>query len=285
MTTGVFNRMIAAFGITAVALCGIDVGAAAQAAHGQNQQEAEKPPPPEGETQPQATKKAAQDQKKQDQRQRQAQKQHDQDRQQRQDLTRQHQQALMGRQAQRLDQYRKHLGEQQRVAQQQSAQLQRQHREAQYRYQQLYIANLRQQQLRIQSHGGYDYGRDLYLFQAANYRYSRGGRYYETNQFGIDLLRRGVNAGYEQGRLAGLADQQDRWPFNYRNSYAYQDANYGYGGFYVDRPDYNNYFREGFRRGYEDGYYDRSQYGTYANGRASILDALLGAILSFEPIR
>jgi hypothetical protein len=269
MTAGVVNRALVAIGIAAVASCGVSVPAGAQPQQGHTHQDKD---------QQEAQKRAQQDQVK-------AQKRQDLDRQQRQDLTRQYQQALMDRQAQRLDQYRKHLDQQQRVAQQQSGQLQRQHRDAQYRYQQLYIAHLRQQQLRIQSQGGYDYGRDLYVFQAADYRYSRGGRYYETNQVGIDLLRRGVNAGYEQGRLAGLADQQDRWPFSYRNSYAYQDANYGYGGFYVDRPDYNNYFREGFRRGYEDGFYDRSQYGTSADGRTSILDAILGAILVVEAMR
>ena len=31
----------------------------------------------------------------------------------------------------------------------------------------------------------------------------------------------------------------------------YRDANYGYSGYYVDRSDYNHYFREGFRRGYQ----------------------------------
>jgi hypothetical protein len=266
MTAGVVNRTLVAIGIAAVACCGFNAPAGAQPQQGQIQQAKE---------QQKATKLAQQDEHE-------AQKQQDQDRLQRQHLTQQNQQALMDRQAQRLDQYSKHLDQRQRAAQQQSAELQRQHREAQYRHQQLYIADLSQQQVRIQSHGGYDYGRDLYLFQAPIYRYSRGGRYYETNQFGVDLLRRAVNAGYEQGRLAGLADQQDRWPFNYRRSYGYQDANYGYGGFYVDRLDYNTYFREGFRRGYEDGYYDRSQYGTYANGRTSILAAVLGAILVVE---
>jgi hypothetical protein len=269
MTAGVVNRALVAIGIAAVASCGLSVPAGAQPQQGHTQQDKD---------QQKAQKRAQQGQAK-------AQKQQDQARQQRQHLTQQNQQALMDRQELRLDQYRKHLDQQQHAAQQQSAELQRQHREAQYRYQQLYIADLSQQQVRIQSHGGYDYARDLYLFQAPVYRYSRGGRYYETNQSGVDLLRRAVHAGYEQGRFAGLADQQDRWPFNYRNSYGYQDANYGYGGFYVDRLDYNNYFREGFRRGYEDGYYDRSQYGTSANGRTSILAAVLGAILTVEATR
>jgi len=277
MTTGVLNQMVVAIGITAVALCGVNVSISAQPQQGQPQQGDQPGKEQKGKEQQQAKKQAQQAQ--------QAQRQQEQDGAQRQRLTRQNQQALMDRQAQRVDQYRKHLDQQQRVAQKQSAQLQRQHREAQYRYQQLYVADLSQQQVRIQGHAGYDYGRDLYLYQAPSYRYSHGGRYYETNQYGVDLLRQAVNYGYEQGRLSGLADQQDRWAFNYRNSYPYQDANFGYGGFYVDRFDYNNYFREGFRRGYEDGYYDRYQYGGYSDGRTSILAAVLGSILVFEAIR
>ena len=73
--------------------------------------------------------------------------------------------------------------------------------------------------------------------------------------------------------------------FNYEDSYAYQDANYGYTGFYVDRDDYNAYFREGFRRGYEDGYNGRYRYGRYASGKGTILGAVLATILNFEAIR
>jgi hypothetical protein len=138
--------------------------------------------------------------------------------------------------------------------------------------------------LRIQGQRDYDYGRDPYFYTAPSYRYYRGGRYYQTNQYGVDLLREAVNYGYEQGRFAGIADREDRWAYNYRTSYAYQDADYGYGGFYVDRDDYNYYFRQGFRRGYEDGYYGRHHYGTYSNGRTSILGAVLGGILIFEAI-
>lgn len=90
---------------------------------------------------------------------------------------------------------------------------------------------------------------------------------------------------YDQGRRAGLADRQDRWDSNYEDSYAYQDANYGYSGFYVDRDEYNNYFREGFCRGYEDGHDAGSRYGSYSNGKGTILDAILAAILNFQAIR
>ena len=44
---------------------------------------------------------------------------------------------------------------------------------------------------------------------------SRGGRYYETNQYGMDRLQQAVNDGYERGRFAIIADRQDRWAYNY----------------------------------------------------------------------
>jgi len=195
------------------------------------------------------------------------------------------QQQLVYQQQQRLAQYRDHLGEQQRLAPQQSAQLQRQHRTAQYGFQQQYLAHMRQQQLQVQGREVYVYGRDPYFTTPPSYRYSRGGRYYETNQYGVDLLRQAVQYGYDEGLRAGMADRQDRWTFNYQDSYAYQDANYGYGGFYVEREDYNVYFREGFRRGYDDGYHSRSQYGAYVGGRGTVLGAVLATILNFESIR
>jgi hypothetical protein len=54
MTAGVLNRVISAFGITAVALCGPDVPAAAQARDAQNQQQEKTLPPQEKEEQQQA---------------------------------------------------------------------------------------------------------------------------------------------------------------------------------------------------------------------------------------
>ncbi|HUZ04606.1 MAG TPA: hypothetical protein VMU62_04560 [Acidobacteriaceae bacterium] len=128
----------------------------------------------------------------------------------------------------------------------------------------------------------HDYNSDPYFYTADNYRYRRGGRYYATNQYGANLLRKAVNNGYQQGVLAGRADRQDRWRNNYRGSYAYQDANYGYGGYYVSQANYNYYFRQGFRRGYEDGYNSRYQYGRYSGGSHTILGAVLGSILNME---
>ena len=155
---------------------------------------------------------------------------------------------------------------------------------AQYRFQQQYLARLRQQQLRIRNDRNHNYNRDPYFYTASNYRYNRGGSYYETNEYGANLLRQALNNGYQEGYHAGRADQQDRWGSNYEDSFAYQDANYGYSGYYVERDDYNHYFREGFRRGYEDGYGSRSQYGRYSSGRYSLLGTILSQILGLQPL-
>lgn len=86
--------------------------------------------------------------------------------------------------------------------------------------------------------------------------------------------------GYEEGFRAGLADREDGWSFSYQDSYGYQDATFGYTGYYVDLSEYRFYFREGFRRGYEDGYHSRYQYGSYSGGSYSILGAVLEAIIN-----
>jgi hypothetical protein len=120
---------------------------------------------------------------------------------------------------------------------------------------------------------------DPYFYTALNYRYNRSGIYYETNQYGANLLRQAINYGYAEGFQAGQADRSDGW----RSSY--QDANYGYVGYYVDQDSYNYYFREGFRRGYDDGYRGRYRYGSYDNGTYRILDGILGGILILRAIR
>jgi hypothetical protein len=155
---------------------------------------------------------------------------------------------------------------------------------AQYRYQQRYLARLREQQRRIQEARYYNYNSDPFFYTAPSYRYYRSGRYYEINRYGADLLRQAVNNGYEEGFRAGQADREDGWRNSYRDAYAYQDANYGYTGYYVDQSEYNYYFREGFRRGYEDGYNSRYQYGSYSNGKYAILGAVLSGILNLTSL-
>jgi hypothetical protein len=200
-------------------------------------------------------------------------------------LSQQQQRERIDEHRQRLAQYREHMDQQQRLSQQRSELLRNQRCLAQYRFQQQYLQRLRQQQLRIQRTRNYNYYRDPYFYTPSSYRYSRGGRYYETNQYGANLLRQAVNYGYEEGFRAGQADRQDRWASNYEDSYAYQDANYGYSGYYVERDDYNHYFREGFRRGYEDGYDRRSQYGSYSRGKYAILGTVLSSILNLESLQ
>jgi hypothetical protein len=98
------------------------------------------------------------------------------------------------------------------------------------------------------------------------------------------MLRQAVRYGYEQGVRAGLADREDRWRFNYQDSYAYQDATFGYGGYDVGLSDYRYYFREGYRRGYEDAFYGRSRYGSYSTGGGgiNILANVLQQILNLQ---
>ena len=138
--------------------------------------------------------------------------------------------------------------------------------------------DLRDQERRFREER-HDYNNDPYFYTAPIYRYNRGGAYYEINQYGADLLRQAVNYGYQEGFRAGGADREDNWRPDYRDSYAYQDATYGYNGYYVDPEDYRYYFREGFRRGYEDGYNDQYQYGYYSNGSYGVLGNVLSLIL------
>jgi hypothetical protein len=142
---------------------------------------------------------------------------------------------------------------------------------------------MRRQQLALQD--SYDYDNDPYFYTAPTYRYTRGGPYYDLNEYGARVLRQAVNNGYAEGYRAGQADRQDRWASDYRNSYGYQDANDGYSGYYVNQPEYNYYFREGFNRGYQDGYDSRTQYGSYSNGSGSILGSVLAQILNLQAMR
>jgi len=142
---------------------------------------------------------------------------------------------------------------------------------------------MNQQRLGLQR--SHDYGSDPYFYTAASYRYSRGGSYYETNEYGANALRQAINYGYAEGYSAGQADREDRWASDYRSSYAYQDANYGYDGYYVSESDYGYYFREGFNRGYQDGYNSRMQYGQYSNGSRGILGTILVQILDLRSMR
>ena len=175
-------------------------------------------------------------------------------------VTQQEQQARIQKQEQQLAVYRKNIALREELAERDAQILRQQKRMQHLKFQEQYEDRLRAQRAQL-SQARYNYYNDPYYYTAPNLRYRRDGRYYQTNQYGIKKLEQALQAGYNEGYRAGRADRQDRWRYDYRSAFAYQDANYGYDGRYIAQDEYNHYFREGFQRGYDDGYYDRQQYG------------------------
>lgn len=124
-----------------------------------------------------------------------------------------------------------------------------------------------------------------YYVRPAHYRYFHGGTWYSTSNYGADVLRRAVDWGYREGMRAGRADRYDGWAPDYRDSIAWRQGGFGYGGRYVSRADYAYYFRQGFQRGYDDGYFGRMQYGRYVDNDAVIAEAVIGTILGLQLLR
>lgn len=182
-----------------------------------------------------------------------------------------------------LTQYRQHLEQRQPVYQQNWAQLQQEKRNSQLAYQRQYAAQIQQQRRRYANTR--NFRNDRFFRTPFDRRYSFGGTYYETNRYGVSMLQQAIEYGYSEGYRAGVADRMDRWRSDYERSVVYQDAIYGYNGYYVPQDSYSYYFREGFRRGYEDGFNGRFQYGRRIHGRFSILGGVLAGILTFEMLR
>lgn len=190
---------------------------------------------------------------------------------------------LIREQQKRVAIYRQGWTQQEIAARQYAAQLQQNRRAAAYTYQQAYLARLQQQQNALRNN--YNYNNDPYFYTAPSYSYIRDGSTFQVNQMGADQLRQAINSGYSEGFRAGQADQQDRYTSGYQNSYAYQNANFGYSGYAGDQDSYNHYFRQGFTKGYDDGYNSRSQFGTVANGKPTVLGAVLSTILNLQNLR
>jgi hypothetical protein len=199
------------------------------------------------------------------------------------DVSQAEQQRRIAEEQQRQRDYQAHLDAQIRAAEAQQAQLQAQHHAAELAQQQRYLEALRRQQ--EQARAQRDVAREAYIAAPMTYRYRLNGAYRETNQYGADILRQAVNNGYGQGYQHGQADRSDGLRSDYRRSFAYKDANYGYTGMYIPQSDYNYYFRQGFQRGYQDGYANASRYGSYSNGSGSILGNILNSILGLTTIR
>lgn len=124
---------------------------------------------------------------------------------------------------------------------------------------------------------------------AGRYRVHRNGAYYNTDNRGADLLRQAVNEGYRQGFSAGRADRDGNRRGGWSNSNVYRSGMTGYQT-YVDRGQYQYYFRQGFQRGYQDGsnseyqegYNGSYQYGAYENGSLNILGTILNEVLNIK---
>lgn len=183
----------------------------------------------------------------------------------------------------RYDGYQRNADQYRRQAMQRNnanryASLQQQQRNRQYRYQQDYWQRQRNW------HSGWNNRRfdRNYIFAPVIYRYSRGGRWYDVNQYAADTLQEAIRLGYQEGARAGDADRYDGYRGGYRDNFVYQDADFGFDGYYVGLADYQYYFREGFRRGYEDAYGRRYRYGRASNGEYIIAAAALGLILDLQ---
>jgi hypothetical protein len=193
------------------------------------------------------------------------------------------QRRLIESQQRQAEAYRHSQADRERVAEQYSRTLRDQRRTSQYRYQNDYIRRVRDHHHRYSTRR-WDYYNDPFFYTPVSYRYYFSGYHYDTNRYGADLLRDAVRRGYEEGYWAGRADRMDGWRPDYRSSYAYSDASYGYYGYYVPYDAYRYYFRQGFRRGYDDGYYGAYRYGTYRRGTPSILPAILATILVLDAL-
>ena len=147
------------------------------------------------------------------------------------------------------------------------------------------MERLRQQQIFLQNDRHPDYDRDPYFYTAPIYRYQRGGRYYETNQYGADLLRQAINYGYQEGFHSGAADRQDGWRSNYRGSYAYQDANYGYTAITLSKTTTTTTSARDSVEAIKTATTAGIGMASIRNGSYSMLDAILSQVLGFQPIR
>jgi len=117
--------------------------------------------------------------------------------------------------------------------------------------------------------------------QREYYRVYRNGGYYQTDHRGAELLSQAVNEGYRQGYQNGLRDRRYSIYTGYQSATMYRSGIFGYQS-YVDRGQYQYYFRQGFERGYQDGFNSQRQYGYYSGGKWSILANVLSSILDIR---
>ncbi len=113
------------------------------------------------------------------------------------------------------------------------------------------------------------------------YRIYRNGSFYQTDYRGAELLRQAVNEGYRQGYRQGARDRRYSILTGYQSATMYRSGIFGYQS-YVDRGQYQYYFRQGFERGYWDGFNSQTRYGYYSGGKWSILGDVLRSVLDIR---
>ncbi len=125
---------------------------------------------------------------------------------------------------------------------------------------------------------GYSYGYNQSYGNntSRRYRVYRDGSYYNTDYRGAELLRTAVRNGYRQGYQEGRSDRRAGRRYDYDSRDMYRSGTYGYRS-YVDRGQYQYYYRQGFQKGYEDGFNSTTRYGSSSG---SILGNVLETILN-----
>ncbi len=134
-------------------------------------------------------------------------------------VSQQEQQARIQKQEQQLSVYRKNIALREELAERDAQILRQQKRIQHLKFQEQYEDRLRAQRAQL-SQARYDYYNDPYYYTAPNYRYVRGGQYYQTNQYGMKKLEQALQAGYNEGYRAGHADREDRWRYDYQSAFA-----------------------------------------------------------------
>lgn len=200
-------------------------------------------------------------------------------------VSREEQEKRIQRQQSNLQLYKQNIALREKVAEQDEQILRQQKRLSHLRFQEAYRQGLSRQRTAVQN-ARYDFYDDPFYYTAPSYRYRRGDQYYTTNEIGMGALKQALNQGYKEGYRAARADRADRWRYDPRSSFAYQDANFGYDGRYVPQDEYQYYFRQGFDRGYEDGYHGRRKYGSGGddNNEWWIAAGVIATILAVQAI-
>jgi hypothetical protein len=261
------NRMLMTFAVSGALLVGTSIPADAQREQPKRNQD-------QHQSGQQQDKRQPRDEKQQDQqRQRSGQQENDKQR-----------EKQIEKQNKRMTRYENRLDRQVNVAERRQQELRQKSRQSHARFQEKYHARMLEQRQDLRNKYDHDLRNDPFFDAPPRYRYYRAGRYYHANQYVANVLRDAVDNGYEEGYLAGRADMEDGWRYGYKDCYAYEDATFGYTGYYVDLNEYRYYFREGFQRGYDDGYYNVYHYGRYEDGKRKILADILSRILYLMPL-